>query len=236
MDAFAANSAFIARRIEKAYRRSSRVIYPPVDTERFSPAVDRSNYFVTASRLVPYKRVDVLVDAFARLPGKRLVVVGDGSEMKTLQAKAPPNVALVGYQDSDALRTHLERARAFLYAAREDFGIVLAEAQAAGCPVIAFGQGGAAEIVQGLELDRPTGVLFGEQTPEAVVEAIAAFERAQRRFHPRACRDNALRFGVEQFRRQFLAFATERWNAFCRERRQRPDAERLDVPGTLRAA
>ena len=131
VDSFVANSRFIARRIAKVYRRDADVIYPPVDTAAFSPLAKRDDFYLTASRLVPYKRVDVLVEAFARLPDRRLVVVGDGPELGRLRAKATPNVSLVGYQDAAALRDYLQRARAFLFASREDFGIVLVEAQAA---------------------------------------------------------------------------------------------------------
>ena len=212
------------------------MIHPPVDTEQYTDSATRADYYVTASRLVPYKRVDLLVEAFARLPDKRLVVVGDGAELKTLRTKAPANVSLVGYQEPDVLRTHLERARAFLYAAREDFGIVLAEAQAAGCPVIAYGQGGAAEIVRGLKHEQPTGVLFDEQTPESVVEAVCRFEQARHRYSPRACRENALRFGVDQFRGAFRNFADECWEEFCRNRREPCASEAMQVAPALRAA
>jgi O-antigen biosynthesis alpha-1,3-mannosyltransferase len=227
VDSFVANSHFIARRIEKTYRRRARVIYPPVDTGAFSPGADREDYFVTASRLVPYKRVDLLVAAFAEMPGKRLVVIGDGAQSRSLRAGAPPNVEFTGYQDSGVLRAHLERAAAFLYAGREDFGIVLAEAQSAGCPVIAFGRGGAAEIVRGLETARPTGVLFEEQTPAAVVNAVAQFELERRRIVPAECRAAALGFGVERFRREFFEHAMHEWDSFARRRsdaRQAPDA------------
>ncbi len=141
VDSFVANSQFIARRIWKTYRRHARVIYPPVDTGAFSLSDRREEFYLTASRLVPYKKIEVLVEAFASMPGKRLVVIGDGPGWKGLRAKATPNVTLLGYQSTDALRDFIQRARAFLFASREDFGIVLVEAQAAGTPVIAFGQG-----------------------------------------------------------------------------------------------
>lgn len=218
VDAFVANSEFVARRIEKAYRRPARVIHPPVDIDAFAARSDREEFYVTASRLVPYKRVDVLVDAFARMPGKRLVVVGEGSQLKSLRAKATPNVSLLGYQGFDVLRSHLERARAFLFAGREDFGIVLAEAQAAGCPLIAYQKGGAAEIVRGSDCERPTGMLFDEQTPEAVVEAVEVFERESKLFSAAACRANAERFSQGRFRREFHQHVMDAWDDFRSDR------------------
>ena len=214
VDSFVANSEFVARRIDKTYRRRSRVIHPPVDIDAFAARSDREEFYVTASRLVPYKRVDVLVDAFARMPKKRLVVIGDGPQFKQLQAKATPNVTMLGYQNFEVLRSHLERARAFLFAGREDFGIVLAEAQAAGCPLIAYGRGGAAEIVRGLEYDRPTGLSFEEQTPESLIDAVAAFEAEATAFQAAACRSNAERFSQTRFRREFHEHVLNAWEDF----------------------
>ncbi|MEX0679577.1 MAG: glycosyltransferase family 4 protein, partial [Pirellulales bacterium] len=229
VDSFVANSHFIARRIEKAYRRTARVIYPPVDTDAFSPNENREDFFVTASRLTPYKKVGVLVEAFRRMPSKQLVVIGEGPELKSLRARAPANVKLAGYQSFEALRSYLERAAAFLYAAREDFGIVVAEAQAAGCPVIAFGRGGAAEIVRGAQAERPTGVLFEEQTPESVVAAVAEFEHGRNRITPAECRAGALRFGVDRFRREFFEHAMQAWEDFQHSKSRRAPVTSLRV-------
>ncbi len=215
VDSFVANSQFIARRIWKAYRRHARVIYPPVDTEAFSACQPREDFYLTASRLVPAKKIDVLVEAFAAMSDKRLVVIGEGTELRKLRAKAPANVSLLGYQDFSVLRDTMQRARAFLFASREDFGIVLVEAQAAGAPVIAYGQGGALETIRGLDAAKPTGVFFGEQTAAAVVDAIHLFEREQGRIKPADCRENALRFGVERFRHEFFAHAMGQWDLFC---------------------
>ncbi|MCH7862633.1 MAG: glycosyltransferase, partial [Proteobacteria bacterium] len=174
----------------------------------------RDDFYLTASRLVPYKRMSVLVDAFGLMADRRLVIIGDGPERERLQARAGPNVTLLGYQDTPVLRDYLERARAFLFAAREDFGIVLVEAQAAGTPVIAFGQGGAVESIRGLDAPHPTGVLFSEQTPASVVEALRAFEQHEHRITPAYCRLNALRFGIERFRREFASFVDAQWQRF----------------------
>lgn len=239
VDAMVANSGFIARRIEKAYRRQAQVIYPPVDTDAYSASEQREDFYVTASRLVPYKRVDVVVDAFAAMPTRRLVVIGQGSEQQKLAARAPKNVTFVGYQDFDSLRSHLQRARGFVYAAQEDFGIVLAEAQAAGCPVIAYGRGGAAEIVRGANHAQPTGMLFGEQTPESVARAIDAFERQSPAISPAisaaTCRAAAMRFGIERFRREFLEFAMLQWQLLESATRQRGETARGAL-GPRRAA
>ncbi|REK19244.1 MAG: glycosyltransferase family 4 protein [Planctomycetota bacterium] len=233
VDSFVANSGFIARRIEKTYRREARVIHPPVDTEAFTAEEPRENFYVTASRLVPYKRVDLLVEAFASMPDRRLIVVGDGSERKALAAKAPANVTLVGHQEFDALRSYLQRARGFVYAAQEDFGIVLAEAQAAGCPVIAYGHGGAAEIVRGTQYPQPTGVLFDQQTPEAVVAAIENFERQSLVTDAATCRAAAERFSAERFRREFHEHAMLEWQSFTGARQRRTDPTGETIPGTF---
>lgn len=141
VDAFAANSAYIARRIRKAYGREASIIHPPVDTERFTPGFDKEGYYVTVSRLVPYKRVDLIAEAFARMPQRRLLIVGDGPERAKIAAKAAPNVELLGEQPFEQMHEILRRARAFVFAAEEDFGIAPIEAQACGLPVIAFGRG-----------------------------------------------------------------------------------------------
>jgi glycosyltransferase involved in cell wall biosynthesis len=214
VDSFVANSRFIARRIWKAYRREARVIYPPVDIDAFSPGVRRDDFYVTASRLVPYKRVDVLVEAFNRLPGRRLVIIGDGPELARLRTQAGPNVTFLGYQEHAVLRDYIARARAFLFASREDFGIVLVEAQAAGTPVIALGEGGALETVRGLEAPGPTGVFFRHQTPGEVADAICTFEREAHRIQAAECRANALQFGVGRFQREFREHVSAAWRAF----------------------
>ena len=203
VDHFIANSAFIGRRIWKVYRRPAQVIYPPVDVRGFRLAQDKGESYVTVSRLVPYKRVDLLVAAFARMPNRRLVVVGTGPDYEKLHRSAPPNVKFVGYLPSSNVRAVIERARAFVFAAEEDFGIVLVEAQASGTPVIAFGKGGAAEIVRDLDDAVPTGVLFGEQTPDSLIAAVERFELDSYRITPSACRRNAERFGHTRFCAEF---------------------------------
>jgi len=230
VDALAVNSRFIARRVEKAYRRPATVIYPPVDIDRFSLRTEKDDYYITASRLVPYKRVDLLVQAFAEMPDKRLVVVGDGPEFTRLRSLSGPNVRLLGYQDPHVLRDYLERAKAFLFASQEDFGIVLVEAQACGTPVIAYGRGGALETVRSAAEPRPTGMFFAEQTVGAILQAIKTFERESERYAPAACRENSERFRVERFTRELGGFIDRQWDAFQSGRGAEPLRPALDDP------
>jgi glycosyltransferase involved in cell wall biosynthesis len=200
VDYLLANSQFIARRIQKAYHRDATVIYPPVDLKNMTLCTEKDDFYVTASRMVPYKRIDLIVRAFSQTPERRLVVIGDGPEMKKIKSIAGDNVAILGHQPSDVLVDHLRRARAFVFAAEEDFGISVVEAQACGTPVIAFGRGGALESVVGLPLERPTGLFFGEQTPESLLSAVTRFEHSGHLFDPRQCRRNAERFSSENFK------------------------------------
>ena len=208
VDAMAAPSRYIARRIEVCYRREAQVIAPPVNVDFYSPSVHaREDFYLAASRLIPFKRMALIVHAFARMPDRELIVIGSGPELERLRRMATPNVILLDFQPDDVLRDHMRRARAFVFAAPEDFGIVMVEAQACGTPVIAFGRGGALDIVRGLARDEPTGVVFDDATPESIIGAVTAFERSQGRITPSACRENALRFGSDRFRESFTAFA-----------------------------
>lgn len=202
---FVANSGYIAERIRRAYGRESVVVHPPVDVGGFSLQPEKEDFYLTASRLVPYKRMDVIVEAFAALPDRKLVVIGDGPELGKIQRLATANVQLLGWQSSVVLRGAMQRARAFIFAAEEDFGITPVEAQACGTPVIAFGRGGALETVRGLEDETPTGLFFSSQTPAGVADAVRRFEENQHRFSAQACRENALRFSRERFRAEFAA-------------------------------
>jgi hypothetical protein len=199
VDLLIANSAHVAERIRAAYGREAEVLHPPVDVGGFPLRADKDDFYLTVSRLEGYKRVDLLVDAFSRDRTRRLVVVGSGSEFQRLKAQAGPNVTFTRRLPTAQVVDYMQRARAFLFAGIEDFGIVMAEAQACGTPVIAFGRGGAAEIV------RPdTGVLFDAQTPEAVLAAVERFE--SRQFDCETCRTNALRFDRPRFRERFRAY------------------------------
>jgi glycosyltransferase involved in cell wall biosynthesis len=210
VDYFLANSDFIRRRIWKTYRRDAEVIYPPVDVDRFDLCPVKENFFLTASRMVPYKRIDLIVKAFGYLPDKLLIVIGDGPEIDRIRHMATKNVNILGYQSDDRLRYYMQHARAFLFAAQEDFGIAPVEAQACGTPVIAYGRGGVTESVRGLDAKRPTGVLFAEPTIESLIDAIALFEKNRERISSAACRENARRFAPERFRNEFAVFLRER--------------------------
>jgi glycosyltransferase involved in cell wall biosynthesis len=211
VDGFIAVSRYIARRIWKAYRRKSTVIYPPVDVNAFTPEGPKEDFYVTASRMVPYKRMDLIVEAFATMPQRRLVVIGDGPEARRIRSRGAPNVEFLGQQPFEVLRDRLRRARAFVFAAEEDFGIAPLEAQACATPVVAYGKGGVLETVRGLEDDSPTGVFFPEQTVRSLVDAVERFEREEGRIDADACRQNALRFSAERFRNQLDTYVQHRW-------------------------
>lgn len=204
VDDFVANSANVARRIAKYYRREAEVIHPPVDLARFPlDEGERDDVYLAAGRLVAYKRIDLIISAF-RHSGRRLEIVGDGPERKTLEklAAGAPNIELLGYQPDRVLIERMCRARAFVFAAEEDFGILPLEAQACGTPVVAFGHGGARETVVGAGSEVPppegaTGVFFTQQTADSLNAALASAERHA--FDPRACRRQAERFSVQAF-------------------------------------
>ncbi|KVC57948.1 glycosyltransferase family 4 protein [Burkholderia stagnalis] len=207
VDGFVANSAFIARRIKKVYQRDADVIFPPVDVDAFSLNPVKEDFYLTASRMVPYKKIDLIVEAFSQTPERKLVVIGDGPEMQKVRAKAGPNVEIMGYQPFAVLHDRMRRAKAFVFAAEEDFGISVVEAQACGTPVIAYGKGGALETVCDPQSGaQPTGLFFDEQTARAIVAAVDDFERAPQRFTPQACRTNAERFSAQTFRQRFLDY------------------------------
>jgi glycosyltransferase involved in cell wall biosynthesis len=226
VDRLIANSEFVARRMMKTYRRDAAVIPPPVDVHRFDVCHEKDDFYLTASRLVPYKRVDLIVEAFTATPERRLVVIGDGPEMAAIRAKAGPNVTIMGYQPFEVLKDYMERARAFVFAAEEDFGIVALEAQACGTPVIAFGKGGSLETVVPIGEPHPTGVYFPRQTAASLLETIDRFERQHGEITPAACRANAERFSAHTFRRAFMTEVT-RTIAAGGTRRQVASVERM---------
>jgi glycosyltransferase involved in cell wall biosynthesis len=214
VDHFAATSRYIAGRIERCYGRTSTVIYPPVTISPVPDPAPRGTAYVVVSQLVPYKRVDLLAEAFRSLPDRDLFVIGDGPERGRIAARAGPNVHLLGWLPDAERDRWLATARAFVFAAEEDFGIAPLEAQAHGTPVIALGRGGAAETILGLDTAAPTGVLFGEQTAEAIVASLHAFETNESRIRSEACRRNAERFTAARFRREFGGFVEARLSEF----------------------
>jgi glycosyltransferase involved in cell wall biosynthesis len=210
VDHFLANSRFIARRIWKVYRREATVIYPPVDVDSFTLCEQKEGFFLTASRMVPYKKIDLIAEAFSLMPDKRLYIIGDGPDFDKVKSKAGANVELLGYQPFEVLRNYMQRAKAFVFAAEEDFGIVPVEAQACGTPVIAYGKGGALETVT----EGETGLFFYAQTPSSIIEAVKRFEDMKDRFIPSKIREKTLRFSKDRFRQEFSSFVNDAWESF----------------------
>lgn len=217
VDLFLTNSDFVGKRIQKFYRRNSRPLYPPVDTDRFTPEAQKEDFYLTASRFVPYKRIDLIVEAFSYMPERRLFVVGEGPMFEKVAAKAGPNVKLLGYQSTERLKSYMQRAKAFVFAAEEDFGIVPVEAQACGTPVIAYARGGNLEtVVSGV-----TGMFFDEQTPESLVRAVQQFEEMQ--WDAMAIRRHAEHFSIPRFRQEFGDLVERAWASFTHGRQATTD-------------
>jgi glycosyltransferase involved in cell wall biosynthesis len=208
-DVLVANSQYVARRIAKTYRRPARVIYPPVDVERFRADQPREDFYFTVSRMVSYKRIDLLVQAATKL-GRQLVVVGDGPEMARVRSLAGPTVHLLGEQSDAVVTDHLQRCKAFLFAAREDFGISPVEAMAAGAPVLCLGRGGTRETVR----DGVTGLYYEVQEVDALVDAIQRFERDPQRFEPQRIRAHAETFSETRFRQEMQDLIAESLEQF----------------------
>ncbi|TDP02428.1 glycosyltransferase family 4 protein [Flavobacterium sp. 245] len=202
VDYFICNSNYIKNRIAKLYRRDAEVIYPPISIEEFPFLDQKEDYFITCSRLVPYKRIDLIVQAFSLLPNLKLKVIGDGPEMSKIKSLAKSNVEILGYQEDNVLKKELSNARAFVFAAEEDFGIIPIEAQACGTPIIAFGKGGALETV----IENETGVFFEEQTVESLIDAINRFLIVENNFLSDKIRDNASRFVDTKFKNAIIQF------------------------------
>ena len=203
-DLMVANSTYVRERIRRIYGRDAQVIFPPVEVDNMPFCERKDDYYVVASFLVPYKRIDLIVRAFNAMPNRRLRVVGEGQQARELQAIAGPNIAFTGYLSRAAFLDTIAQAKAFVFAGCEDFGIVMAEAQACGTPLIAFGRGGARDIVRSADSSAaPTGLLFGRQTTEAIIAAVEAFEAGNGETVPEACRENAMRFSEARFHREF---------------------------------
>jgi len=200
VDRFIANSQFVAGRIRKLYRRRATVVNPPVNTDLFEVNTQpREDFYLVVGRMVPYKRTDLIVRAFARMPGRRrLIVIGDGPDMAKVQRLAGSNVTFLGFRDNQVLRDHMRRAKALIFAAEEDFGIVPVESLSCGTPVIGYRKGGVTETV----IDGQHGVLFDQQTEESLIEAIEKFESESEcgAFPPESLHQHSLRFSAQQFR------------------------------------
>ncbi len=214
VDHFVANSKFISRRIKKVYGRHSDVIYPPVDVERFLLNENKDDYYFTASRLVPYKRIDLIVEAFSHMPDKKLVVIGDGSEMTKIKSKATKNIEILGYQENSVMQNYMRNAKAFVFAAEEDFGITPVEAQACGTPVIAYGKGGALETIRPIGVDMATGIFFHKQDVASIIEAVSSFNSVSEKLEPNNCRKNAVKFSRERFQNEMKIYVEKKWEVF----------------------
>ena len=188
VDHFIANSNFVKARIQNTYSRNSTVIYPPVDINKFTLQSSKEDFYITASRLVPYKKTKLIVDAFNKMPDKKLVVIGSGDELESIKKISQANISVLGYQPDQLLVEHIQKAKAFIYAAIEDFGILPIEAMACGTPVIALNKGGTAETV----IDGVNGVHFQEQATQEICSAVDKFELTT--FNPSNVRDIALNY------------------------------------------
>ncbi|MGN3135390.1 glycosyltransferase family 4 protein [Escherichia coli] len=214
VDHFIANSKFIARRIKKVYGRNADVIYPPVDVERFTLNENKEQYYFTASRFVPYKRIDLIVEAFSHMKDKKLVVIGDGPEMNKIKAKATSNIEILGYQSNSVMVDYMRNARAFVFAAEEDFGITPVEAQSCGTPVIAYGKGGALETIRPIGVEKATGVFFYNQDVKSIIDSVNFFEQHSDEIILSDCRLNALKFSEQRFTEEIKEYVMNRHAEF----------------------
>ncbi|MEM6753298.1 MAG: glycosyltransferase [Cyanobacteria bacterium P01_C01_bin.38] len=217
VDYFIANSAHTARRIWRCYRRDATVIYPPVNTEDFPFLSQKEDFYVTVSRLVSYKQVTLIVKAFNKLQ-KPLVIIGTGPDMDKILKIAEPNIKILGWQPDDMVKKYMANARGFVYAACEDFGIALVEAQACGTPAIAYGAGGALETVRDIRFhgDTGTGIFFQKQTEASLIEAVETFEAKAGKFDPEYARKHAAQFSKQMFASRYLNFVHT-----CEEKNQK---------------
>ena len=213
VDHYIANSHYIAKRIKKVYGKESTVIYPPVDVEKFTLCEKKEEFYFTASRMVPYKKIDLIVEAFSQT-NKKLVVAGTGPDMEKIKGFAKNNVEFLGFASDEVLLDYMQRAKAFVFAAEEDFGIVPVEAQACGTPVVCLGKGGTKETV----IDGKTGVHFQEQTVDSLLQALERVEQNYDTFEPEIIREHALKFSKERFEQEIEAFVNEKYEIFKKER------------------
>lgn len=211
VDYYISNSDYVGQRIRKTYRRKATTIHPNIDISNFELCNDKKEYYLASSRLVAYKKIDTIIEAFNQMPDKKLVVIGGGPNLEAYRKLANDNVTVMGYQPFDVLKDKMQHAKAFVFAADEDFGMIPIEAQSCGTPVIAYGHGGSLETVNGGK----TGLFFNEQTPEAIVEAVNKFEAmGSQPFAPADCRQWAEGFSEERFKREIKEFVEKKYEEF----------------------
>jgi glycosyltransferase involved in cell wall biosynthesis len=209
-DYLIANSIYIAEKLKRIYKRDSTVIYPPVDVDKFECVENKDDYYFVASRLVPYKRIDLIVEAFSQMPDKRLVIAGTGPELNKLKSNFLVNVEFIGYQDEKSLKELMQKAKAFVFTAEEDFGIVVVEAMACGTPVIALNKGGTAETV----VDGKTGILFENQNVEDIKNAVRRFEIIEDSFNHKEISEYTKKFSRKIFEEKIKQYVDEKSEQF----------------------
>ncbi len=214
VDFFIANSHHIAEKIKRIYNRDSEVIYPPVDVDKFEVSENKEDYYVTASRMVPYKRLDIIVEAFNDMTDKKLVVIGSGPEKEKLKSVASSNIRIIEHQETEKLKEYMQKAKAFVYAAEEDFGIIIVEAMACGIPVIALNYAGTSESV----VDGETGILFDKQTKDSIISAVKKFENSENNFDANSIREHAKKFSRTKFENNIKNFVDEKVKLFSTQR------------------
>lgn len=208
VDEFISNSNYVANRISKTYRRNAVTIYPNIDISNFELCEEKEDFYLASSRLVAYKKIDLIVEAFNKMPDKKLVIIGGGPDLQKIKELGKKNVIFMGYQPFDVLKEKMQKAKAFVFAADEDFGMIPLEAQACGTPVIAYGRGGSLETVS----ENETGIFFREQTKEAIIQAVKEFEAKQ--FDYQKIRMWAEKFSEERFKQEIKNFVEIKYNKF----------------------
>lgn len=213
VDHFIANSNYIAKRVHKIYRRDAEVIYPPVDTSKFPHETKKEDFYLTASRFVPYKKIDLIAEAFTKMPEKKLIIIGEGSDEQKIKARCTKNIEMVGYKKPHELAEYMKKARAFIFAAVEDFGISVIEALSCGTPVIALNKGGTAETI----IDGKYGIHFSEQTTNSIIDAVDRFEKAENSFNPAVLSNYAKKFDRHNFEERVRTFVENKCSEFFKK-------------------
>lgn len=213
VDHFIANSNYIARRIKKIYRRDAEVIYPPVDVDKFIFNGKKEDFYLTASRMVPYKKIDIIVEAFSLMPDKKLYVIGDGPDYEKIRSKARGNIEFLGYMEGPVYIDYMQRAKGFIFAAEEDFGITVVEALSCGTPVIALDKGGTAETIQ----HKQNGIHFSEQTPAAIKNAVKELDEFYSNFNFEMISSNAKKYSRKIFEEKMMQFVNSKVSEFSGE-------------------